>query len=84
MDDRVEIECRQIWIFHSDEQILDLVIFRNMNTTRPGIVQVGESYSILRTDLLPNDDFVDIIELVPIIVVGFSVAVQGFKTSTVM
>jgi hypothetical protein len=45
-----------------------MVIWCKLNTPRCAGVEVRESYLVLRSDLMPNDDLIDIVELVPVIV----------------
>jgi hypothetical protein len=82
MDDWIKIESGKVWIFDSDEQIFDFVVFRDMDATRPRVVKVGKSYSIFSTDLLANDNLVDVVKLVPIVIVGFSITVQRLEAGT--
>lgn len=35
---------------------------------RQVVVQVGEGYFVLRPDRLPDDDLVDVIELIPVFI----------------
>ena len=39
-----------------------------MNKMRQGIVQIGKSDAVLSPDRLSDDDFVDVIKLVPVLV----------------
>jgi len=44
-----------------------------------GVVEVREGDLILSTNLLMNDDFINVIELVPVFVVRVHVPIQGFE-----
>jgi len=49
------------------------VVDSDVDGSRKGVVEVRESDLVLGSDLLSNDDLVDVVELVPILVEGFHV-----------
>lgn len=53
-----------------------------MNEERHVVVQVGKCDSILRTDRLSDDDFVDVVKLVPVLVTHALVLDQRLKLRT--
>jgi len=55
------------------------VILGNLNLARSAVVQVGERNLVLCSDVLTNDDLVDIIELIPVIISVFDISVQRLK-----
>lgn len=53
-----------------------------MNEKRHVIIQVWKCDSVLRTDWLSDDDFIDIVELVPILVTHALILDQRFELWT--
>lgn len=52
---------------------------RKMNEKRHVVVEIRKSNSILCTHWLPNDDFIDVIELVPIIIAQVVILDERFE-----
>ena len=50
-----------------------------MNGPRERVVQVRESNSVLCTNLLSNDNLVDVVELVPVLIKRIHVTIKGLK-----
>lgn len=73
VDQGVEVEGRQIGVLGSDVDVLGLVVDSDVNSSRKGVVEVREGDLVLGSDLLSNDDLVDVVELVPVFVEGFHV-----------
>ena len=68
VDQWIEIERREVGIFRFDEYDVGRMVPGEVNFERVGIVQVWKSDAILGTNGLTNDDFVDIVEFIPIFV----------------
>ena len=67
---RIEIKGRKIRIFCLDEHDRWYMVPRDLNRKFVDqiIVQERKSDSILCTDRSPNDNFVDVIELIPVFI----------------
>jgi hypothetical protein len=63
MDHGVEVIGRKIGIFGPNVQIVRLVVDWDVHSTRQRVVKVRESDLVLGTDLLSDNDLVDVIEL---------------------
>ena len=68
IDQRIEVERRQIGIFGFDEDNIGCVIPSKVDFEWIGIVQVRESNAIFGANGLTDDDLVDIVEFIPIFV----------------
>ena len=51
-----------------------VVVRSEVHRARPGVVQEGEGHAVLRPDLVPDDDLVDVVELVPVLLIAVHVA----------
>ena len=67
VDEGVEVESWQVRVLRLDEDHRGIVVPGEAHIQREAIVQVGEGNAVLRPDWLPNDDLVDVIELIPIL-----------------
>jgi hypothetical protein len=45
----------------------------------PAVVQVREGYSVLCSDLMSNDDLIDIIKLIPVLLICICISKQWLK-----
>ena len=80
IDERVKVECRQVGVLCFDVNNGWGVVPRQVHMVRQRVVQVRERDAILGSDGLTNNDFVDVIELIPIFIpYQLLVLHQGFK-----
>ena len=82
IDQRIEIKRRQVGIFRLDEHHIWRVIPGQVDEVGHIVVEVGESDAILCPERLANDNFVDIIEFVPILVLNVGVFDERFEFGT--
>ena len=68
VDQRVKIKCGKVRILGFDVDNIGCMIPGQMNKLRQVVVQVWEGNLVLGTDWLADNDFVDVVKLVPIIV----------------
>ena len=59
-----------------------MVVRREVHRARSGVVLEGEGHAVLRPDLVPDDDLVDVVELVPVLLVPVHVAEKGLELGT--
>lgn len=56
-----------------------MVVRCEVHSARSRVVEVGEGDAILRTDLVADDNFVDIIEFIPVLLIAVHVPKQGLE-----
>lgn len=56
-----------------------VVVRCQVHRSRPGVVKVREGHPVLRSNLVSDDDLVDVVELVPILLIPIHVAEQGLE-----
>lgn len=64
----IKVECRQIGIFSFDVHHIWSVIPGHVHKVRHVVIQVGKGDPVLGPHRLPNDDFVDVVELIPVLI----------------
>lgn len=69
VDQRVEIERRQVRVLSLYKHHVRYVVPGQVDLERIRVVQIGKGYAVLGAHRLANDDFVDVIEFVPVFVV---------------
>ena len=82
VDERVEVERGEVGIIGTDVDVLRSMVGSDMDGTRERVVEMREGDAVLRPDLLPDDDLVDVVELVPILIEGVHVAIKRLKLGT--
>ena len=68
VDEGVEVECGQIGVLGLDENDRRGVVLGQVHVVGHAVVEIGKSYLVLCTQWVSDDDFVHIIELIPILV----------------
>ena len=79
VDQRVKVEGRQVGILRLDEDDVGCVVPRQVDVVRHVVVQVGEGDAVFGADRLPNDDLVDVVELIPVLVLRIGVLDQRLE-----
>mmetsp|Transcript_11836 Transcript_11836/g.25546 ORF Transcript_11836/g.25546 Transcript_11836/m.25546 type:complete len:217 (-) Transcript_11836:89-739(-) len=79
IDDGVVIERREIGIISFDVRRGRCVVRSYSDSSWPRIVHEGERDAVFRADLIANNNLANVIEFVPVIIIGVDVAVQRFK-----
>mmetsp|Transcript_22047 Transcript_22047/g.55884 ORF Transcript_22047/g.55884 Transcript_22047/m.55884 type:complete len:233 (+) Transcript_22047:5920-6618(+) len=79
VDNRVVVESRQVWVITLDEAAGGVVVEGHVHVARSAVEEVREGDAVLRAHGLPDDDLVDVIELVPVVVVRIQVAVERLE-----
>lgn len=79
VDERVEVERRQIGVVGLDVDGERVVVGGDVHAPRAVVVEVGERDLVLRAQLVADDEFVDVVELVPVLVGLVDVAVHGLE-----
>lgn len=79
VDHRVKVEGGEVRVLGADVEVVRLVVGRDVDAARARVVQVRERDLVLGADLLPDDDLVDVVELVPVVVKVVGVAEQGLE-----
>jgi hypothetical protein len=69
VDHRVEVEGGQVRILRLHVAARRVVVLGHAHVARPRVVEVGEGKLVLGADGLPDDDLVDVVELVPVVIV---------------
>ncbi len=82
IDERIEVEGGQVGVLRLDVDHVGRVVPGQVHELRQVVVQVGEGDAILRPDGLADDDLVDVVELVPVVVLGQGVLHQGLELWT--
>jgi hypothetical protein len=59
------------------------MVGRYLDRSRERVVQMGECHFVLGSYLLTNDDFVDVVEFVPILIIRLHVSVPRYSMSHV-
>lgn len=72
VDERIKIKRREIRILSLDEDDRGGVVPGEVDVQREGIVEVRKRDPILSPERLTDDDFVDVIKLVPILIPAIS------------
>ena len=67
IDDGIVVEGRQIRIIGLDVAWRRVVVWGHCHLPWPGVVEEREGNAILCSELLPHNDLVDVIELIPIL-----------------
>ena len=67
IDERVEVEGREVRVLGLDEDDGGGVVPGQVDVKRQAVVEVGEGNAVLRADRLADNDLVDVIELIPIL-----------------
>lgn len=68
IDQGIEVECRQIGVFRFDVHHVGGVVPGHVHKVWHVVVQIRESDPVLCPHRLSNDDFVDVVELVPVLI----------------
>ena len=79
VDHWVVVEDRHIRIVILDEANSRVVVRGQMYTSRPAVIKVWEGDLVLCSDLMSDNDFVDIIKLIPVFIFLVDIAVEGLK-----
>jgi hypothetical protein len=79
VDNRVIVEDRHIGVIVLDEADSRGVVRAKVHATWSTVVQVWERNLVLSSDLVPHNNLVDIVKLVPILVLFVDVAVERLK-----
>ena len=79
VDERVKVERGEVRVVRLDVDVFGLVVDSQVDAPGQRVVKVRESDLVLGSDHAPDDDLVDIVELVPILVIGVHVTVQRLK-----
>mmetsp|Transcript_39887 Transcript_39887/g.113149 ORF Transcript_39887/g.113149 Transcript_39887/m.113149 type:complete len:527 (-) Transcript_39887:833-2413(-) len=79
VDKGIVVVRRQIWVFNLDVHHLGMMVLRQPDLPWPVVVQVRERHLVLSADGRPNDEFVDVIEFVPVFVTRIHVAEQWLE-----
>ena len=79
VDERVKVEGGKVRIVRLDVDVLGLVVSADMDGTRKGVVQMREGDFVFGSNDTSDNDLVDVVELVPILVVGFHITEQWFE-----
>jgi hypothetical protein len=82
IEHQVKVKGREIGVFWADVHVARVMVVQIVHRTGPVVVQVREGDPIFGSQLVPNDDFVNVIELVPIIVHFVHIAISAEATST--
>ncbi len=82
IDERIEVEGGQVGVLRLDVDHVGRVVPGQVHKLRQVVVQVGEGDAILRPDWLADDDLVDVVEFVPVVVLGEGVLHQGLELRT--
>lgn len=53
-----------------------------MNSSRPTVVQMGEGNLVLSPYLVSDDNFVNVVELIPVLIIFKLISVQGLELWT--
>mmetsp|Transcript_39335 Transcript_39335/g.83814 ORF Transcript_39335/g.83814 Transcript_39335/m.83814 type:complete len:530 (-) Transcript_39335:36-1625(-) len=77
--DRIVVEGWQIGIVGLDVSHSLVVVRTQDDLARARVVEEGEGDAVLCSELLTNDDLVDVVELVPILILVVHVAVQRLE-----
>lgn len=67
IDERVEVESGEVRVLSFDEDDGGGVVPGEVDMERQAVVEEGEGDTVLCADRLPDDDLVDVIELIPIL-----------------
>ena len=70
VNERVKVERREVGVLRLDEDDGGVVVPGEVDEERQAVVEVGERDAVLRADGLPDYDFVDVVELVPVLITG--------------
>jgi hypothetical protein len=68
VDQWIKVEGRKIWVLGLDVHHTRGVVPWQMHVIRERVVEIREGYAVLRTNWLPYDDLVNVIELIPVFV----------------
>ena len=79
MQQRVEVEGRQVRVVGLDVHQRRHVVRRDRDLARPRRVQVRERDLVLGADGSAHDELVDVVELVPVVVAAVAVAEEGLE-----
>ena len=79
VDERVEVVAGKVRVLSLDVDASRVVIHAHVHLAGAAVVKVRKRDAILCSDLLPNDDLVDVVEFIPVLLVNIVVAVQGFE-----
>mmetsp|Transcript_67280 Transcript_67280/g.140138 ORF Transcript_67280/g.140138 Transcript_67280/m.140138 type:complete len:884 (+) Transcript_67280:4960-7611(+) len=82
VDERVEVEAGEVGVLCLDVHARRKVVHAHVHHAGSGVVKVGEGDAVLGADLLADDNFVDVVELVPVLLVDVVIAVQRLKFRT--
>jgi hypothetical protein len=74
VDDRIKVIGGQVGVLGLDVAAGGLMVPRHANVARSRVVQIRKGELVLSPDGLPNDDLVDVVELIPIIVLLLQIA----------
>mmetsp|Transcript_3724 Transcript_3724/g.13066 ORF Transcript_3724/g.13066 Transcript_3724/m.13066 type:complete len:226 (+) Transcript_3724:6931-7608(+) len=79
MNERVVVVRREVRVVLLDVHAHGLVKRPHSDLPWPVVVQVGEGHLVLSPDGLPDDELVDVVELVPVLVPGLHVPEKGLE-----
>ena len=68
VDQRIKVESRQVGILCLDVDHHRVVVPGEVDVERHAVVEVGEGNTVLSTYRLPDDNLVDVVELIPIFI----------------
>ena len=70
VDERVEVEGGQVGVLCLDEDHRGGVVPGEVHVQGQAVVEVGEGDTVLSPHWLPDDDLVDVVELIPVLLPG--------------
>mmetsp|Transcript_29770 Transcript_29770/g.62394 ORF Transcript_29770/g.62394 Transcript_29770/m.62394 type:complete len:322 (-) Transcript_29770:609-1574(-) len=79
VDQGVEVEARKVGILRLNIRTGWMMIHADVHLPWATVVKVRERNAILCPNLLPNDDLVDVVELVPVLLINVVIAIQGLE-----
>lgn len=82
VDKGIKIECRQIWILSLDVEHNRGVVPAQVYILWHIVEQVWEGYAVLSSDLMPHNDLVYVIKLIPVLVCWIHILNQRLKLGT--
>lgn len=56
-----------------------MMVRREVHGPRSRVVEIGEGDTVLRSDLMADDDLVDVVELIPVFLITIHVTEQGLE-----
>mmetsp|Transcript_27924 Transcript_27924/g.90698 ORF Transcript_27924/g.90698 Transcript_27924/m.90698 type:complete len:214 (-) Transcript_27924:799-1440(-) len=82
IDQWVEVKARQVWVFSLDVSACRVMVDAHVHFPWSRIVQIWECNPVFRSNLLANNNLVDVIEFIPVLLINVVIAIQRFEFRT--